>query len=67
MVTFSFVFLFVLATIFSICLLSLRNRNNCSDGETMLVIINLRNEHNRYGELLFHYFRVIVIKWFFHK
>ena len=65
-VTFLFVFQIVLALIFSICLLSLHNGNNCRYGETMFVIITLHNDNNRNGEkFLFHYLRVIVIKWFF--
>ena len=40
----------VLASIFSICLLSQRNKNNCRDGETIFVIITLHNETKRYGE-----------------
>ena len=49
-VAFLFVFYVVLASIFSICLLSLYNRNNCRDGETMFVIITLHNDNNRNGE-----------------
>ena len=49
-ITFLFVFQFVLALIFSICFLSLHNRNNSRDGETMFVIINLNNDNNRNGE-----------------
>ena len=65
-VTFIFVFKIVLALIFSICLLSLHKRNNCRYGETVFVIITLHTDNNRNGEkFLFHYLRVIVIKWFF--
>ena len=46
-VTFLFVFQNVLASIFSICLLSLHNRNNCRDRETIFVIITLHNDDNR--------------------
>ena len=49
-VTFLFVFEIVLASIFSIYLLSLHNRNNCRYGETMFVIITLHNDNNRNGE-----------------
>ena len=65
-VTFLFVFQIVLASIFIICVLLLHNRNNCRYEETMFVIITLHNDNNRNGEkFLFHYLRVIVIKWFF--
>ena len=49
-VTFLFVFWIVLASIFSIYLLSLHNRNNFRYGETMFVIITLHNDNNRNGE-----------------
>ena len=42
----------MLASIFSMCLLSLYNRNNCCDKETMLVIITLHSGNNRNGEYI---------------
>ena len=56
-VTFLFVFKIVLASIFSICLLSLHNRNNCRYGETMFAIITLHNDNNRNGESLISLFK----------